>query len=65
MLEHQVSNKWLDPAEFDSFEKFHKAYAEVYGKAKAFEEIINMLSGASGMAKKTKESIVGKKNYAI
>jgi len=65
MLEHQVNNKWLDPAEFDSIEKFHKAYTEVYGKAKAFEEIISILNGANEMAKKTKESIVGKKDYAI
>ena len=52
-------NKWLDPDQLDkqgkpifpNLKAFHKAYAESYGKAKAFGEIQTMIDGASAMIK--------------
>ena len=46
LLQRAVVNKWLDPADFKTLEHFHKAYSESFGRAKAYQEIMDMIDNA-------------------
>jgi len=66
VLQAQLNNKWLDPAEFSDNETFIKAYNEVYARARAFQEVILKIDGASNRISDIKtrmESLT--KNYAV
>lgn len=39
----KVNNQWLKPEEFDSLDKFHKAYVEARADAVAVTTIINLI----------------------
>lgn len=50
----QFQNKWLSPDERDkegkviypTFESFHKAYSEAYGRARSYKDIFDLIEGA-------------------
>jgi hypothetical protein len=66
LLQEQFQNKWLDPAQFNSLEEFHKAYSEAWGRAQAYKEIYNMLESAGKVAQNMAEQIKSpQKDYAI
>ena len=39
-------NKWVDPRSSETLEKFHKEYVESWAMAKAFTELITLISGS-------------------
>jgi len=47
ILERAAHNKWVNPVEFEDKEAFFKAYTESFMRAKAYEEIIQILEDAS------------------
>lgn len=61
-----MSNRWLDPTQFKTQDEFVKAYNEVHGRAQAYGELIDMLSGAEGKIEQlTKSLSTDKKSYGI
>ena len=74
ILEAAFQNTWMNPNEltdsgepkFPNYESFHKAYTEQYGRAIAYKELYNMLSGAGAVLENlTKQINNPEKNYAI
>ena len=63
ILINAQQNKWLEPEKFKTLDQFHKAYSEVYGRAKAFGEIQTMIDGASAMLKSLADVEGKKKSY--
>lgn len=64
-----MTNKWPDPSKFASKDEFFKAYTELYGKAKAFQEIIDMVNNApqkiTDLAKNVEAVKAGPKGYGL
>ena len=64
-LQEAFNNRWIDPNQvdengqplFDTYEAFHKAYTEMRGKAVAYQEITNMIDGASAMVEQISKAI--------
>lgn len=69
ILQEAFNNKWPQPDQLDSdkkplfttYESFHKAYTEQYGKAMAFKEIFTMIESADDMSRNLAEQMSGKK----
>lgn len=59
LLEAQVLNKWLDPSSFPTFESFHKAYSESFGRAAAFKEVLAYMSTAEAKIKVISDQLAG------
>ena len=73
ILEAVQHNKWLDPDQqdqqgkplFPDLQSFHKAYTEVYGKAKAFGELQTMIEMADAMIDNIAKQEKNKKSYEL
>lgn len=58
-LQQAFSNKWIDPSQFKTLGEFHKSYTENFGKATAFQEIIDLLDSAE-LAEQQTQALLNK-----
>ena len=56
-LTTKLHNSWLNPAQSESVEQFHKQYSEVYGQAKAAEELMRELEDAGAKIQSIRKSL--------
>jgi hypothetical protein len=62
LLQQALNNKWPDPAQQD----FDKKYIIEYSRAKAYEEIFNLMELAEGMIKNLRKQMdEPERNYEI
>lgn len=74
ILESAFQNNWMKPDELDkegrplfsTYEAFHKAYSEQYGRATAYKELFLMFENAESMIQNlTKQLALPEKSYGI
>lgn len=66
LLSRQLTNKWLDPTKYPSNEEFIRAYDAMYGRALAYQEIIDLIDKSDVRIEEIKRQLeVGEKSYGI
>ena len=64
-LQSAANNKWVDPTKFETKEAFFKAYTEAFGRAKAFQEIIDLLANSEAQLLRITKAMSGESKYEI
>lgn len=66
LLSLQLTNKWLDPTKYPSNEEFIRAYDAMYGRAIAYQEIIDLIDSSESRIEEIKRQLeITEKSYGI
>ena len=64
-LQAAATNLWVDPAKFPDQQAFFKAYTESYGRARAYQEIIDLLASSEARISAITKAMDPKEKFAI